>query len=86
MSSRKDAVMVVLGFVVHVLLAPFFFAAGLLVPGPVALALVAVWAALLVAAIVRRKQPRFVLSVPGIAALVWLVVVQGGSWIFGWTA
>jgi hypothetical protein len=81
-----DRVMVAVGFVVHVLLAPFFFASGLLVPGPVALVLVAVWVALLVAAIMRRNRPRFVLSVPGIAALVWLAVVQGGSWLFGWTA
>ena len=78
--------MVVVGFVVHVLLAPFFFASGLVVPAPLALGLVVVWVALLVAAIVRRKHPAFVLSVPGIAALVWFVVVQGGSWLFGWTA
>jgi hypothetical protein len=78
--------MAAVGFVVHVLLAPFFFASALLVPVPVALALIVVWVALLVAAVVRRRHPAFVLAVPAIAALVWLVVVQGGSWLFGWTA
>ncbi len=77
--------MVVLGLVLHVVLAPFFFAAGLVAPGPVVLLLIAVWLGLLVAAILRRRRPRFVLSVPAIDAVVWFVVVQGGSWVFGWT-
>jgi hypothetical protein len=78
--------MVAVGFVLHVLLAPFFFASALVVPVPVALALIVVWFVLLAAAIVRRNRPVFVLSVPGIAALVWFAVVQGGSWLFGWNA
>ena len=86
MSIRLGTVLVVVGLVLHVLLAPFFFAAGLLVPGPVVVLLVAVWIGLLVAAIQWRRRPRLVVAVPAVDAVVWFVVVQGGAWVFGWTA
>jgi hypothetical protein len=85
-NARLGVLAVIVGLVLHLLVAPFFFAAGLIVPGPVAVLLVAVWVGLLIAAVLRRRQPRFVLSVPVIDAAVWFLVVQGGSWIFGWTA
>lgn len=86
MNARLGFVLVVASLVLHLLLAPFFFAAGLLVPGPVALLLIAYWVGVLVVAILRRRQPRFVVLVPAIDAAVWFVVVQGGAWLFGWTA
>lgn len=86
MNARLEVLAVIVGLVLHLLVAPFFFAAGLLVPGPVVLLQVAAWVGLLIAAILRRRRPRFVLSVPVIDAAVWFLVVQGGSWIFGWTA
>ena len=86
MSSRLGMVLVVVGLVLHLLLAPFFFAAGLLAPLPAVVLLVAYWIGILVAAIYRRSQPRLVALVPVLDVVVWFVVVQGGAWIFGWTA
>jgi hypothetical protein len=86
MNPRLGMVLVVVGLVLHLAAAPFFFAAGLLAPGPVVLLMIAYWIGILVFAIFRRRQPRFVVLVPVIDAVVWFVVIQGGSWIFGWTA
>ncbi len=85
-STKARLVVVGLGFFLHLLVFFIFLSSGLLVPIPVVGLLLAIWLALLVFAVRWRKQPWRVLAIPGIAMLLWLVIVQGGSWVFGWTA
>ena len=70
----------------HVAVASLYLSSGLLVPWYAVALLFAIWIVLLVLAIRHRQRPAWVLATPFIAAAIWLVVVQGGSWIFGWTA
>jgi hypothetical protein len=78
--------MVVLGFVLHLVVGFFYLVSGLLVPGPGVALLLLLWIGMLAVQIVRRRQPKVVLGIPFIAAAVWFVVVEGGSRLFGWTA
>lgn len=85
-TSTKARPVIGLGFFLHLLVFFLFLVSGLLVPIPVVGLLLAIWLALLVLAVRWRKQAWRVLAIPGIAMLLWLVIVQGGSWVFGWTA
>ena len=74
------------GFFLLILLLGLYLVSGLLVP-PVAVAvLFAIWVALFILAIRWRKRPWHVVMIPAIGALAWFTIVQGGSWLFGWTA
>lgn len=76
----------IVGFGLHAIVGFFYLASGLVVPRPVVVVLVALWLALLAAMVIKRRQAWFVLGVPLAAAALWVVVVQGGSSLFGWTA
>jgi hypothetical protein len=84
--SVTGKVMVVLGFILHLVVGFFYLASGLLVPGPGVAFLLGLWIGLLVLQMMRRKRPKVVLAIPFIAAAVWFLVVEGGSRLFGWTA
>lgn len=84
--SGKARAAVVLGFALHVLLLWLYALSGLLVPPGAVLLLLVIWTGFLVLAIRWRRRAGRVLLVPFIALLTWLAIVQGGSWIFGWTA
>ena len=85
-TSIQARLVVGLGFFLHLLVFLIFLSSGLMVPIYVVGFLLAIWLALLVLAIRWRKQAWRVLAIPGIAMLLWFVIVQGGSWVFGWTA
>jgi hypothetical protein len=78
--------MVVLGFVLHLVVGFFYLVSALLVPGPGVALLLLLWIGMLAAQILRRRQPKVVLGIPFVAAAVWFAVVEGGSRLFGWTA
>ena len=84
--SGKGKAVLALGFLLHLILLFPYVASGLLVPAPIIGVLLAIWLALFALAIYWRKRPWRVLAIPGIAIIAWFTIVQGGSWIFGWTA
>ena len=76
-----------LGLAGHAVMLLWYAASGLVAPTWAVLALLVVWAVLLVAAIrLRRTRPALVPIVPLVAALVWLGAVSAGDAWLGWTA
>lgn len=86
MAEWGDRITTTVGFVLHVALLPFFVASGLVVPGAVAVALVAVWVVLLALAIKRRSDERWVFATPFVAGALLVVVPTLGELLFDWTA
>lgn len=85
-SRALHVVLLFLAFALHAVVGFFCLASGLVVPAPVVVLLLVAWLAMLAVLVVRRHQPWVALGVPFVAAALWVVVVQGGSVIFGWTA
>jgi hypothetical protein len=80
-------VLAVVAVVALLALAPFFLAAGLLAPAWAVAALVAIWVALLVLAVLWfRRHPWWVVPLPVVAALVWYGGISAGEALLGWTA
>jgi hypothetical protein len=69
-------------------LAPFFFASGLLAPLWGVVVVVAMWAALFALAIVLlvKRRPLWVLPVPLLAVGFWWLFLSLGGKFLGWTA
>lgn len=79
----------VLGFVLHVAVAVFPYAAsGLLAPAWGYVVLYGVWLGLLVYGVVlfRSRRERAVLLVPVCALAFWFVFMTFGDFVLGWTA
>jgi hypothetical protein len=75
-----------LGLAGHLALSIWYLASGLLAPGWAVAMLLAVWVALLVAAIVLlRRRPLAVPLVPLVGLLIWLLVISAGEAWLGWT-
>lgn len=86
MKPRAARTMVIAGFALHLVIGFFYLGAGLLAPPPAVAGLMAVWVALLVLAVVRRRHPWYVLATPFVAAAIWFVTLTIGDAFFGWTA
>jgi hypothetical protein len=81
---RAAAVVAMLALLV---LAPFFFAAGLVAPLWAVITLVAVWVALFVLGCLWwRRRPLWTLVLPVVALLVWWGGITAGETWLGWTA
>ena len=64
-----------------------YLASPLVVPYPAAFILWGVWMVGLVIAIRRSKSwPWAALITAGAALLFWVLFVQAGAWVFGWSA
>jgi hypothetical protein len=76
-----------LGVIGHAALFFWYAASGLVAPGWAVAALLVLWAALFVVAILlRRRRPALTPLVPLAAVALWFLVVSaGGAWL-GWTA
>ena len=68
-------------------LAPFFFAAGLMAPLWAVILLSAIWVTLFVLGCLWfRRRPLWTLPLPVVAVLVWLGGLTAGEALLGWTA
>ena len=77
----------VIGLVLYLAVGWLYLASGLVVPFPWLVGVWVIWAVgLLVLFRVFRASPRLTPLVPLAAVAVWVVVVQMGSWLLGWTA
>ncbi len=89
-NSEKSLVAMALGaagILFYLMLGVLYFASGLVMPYPWVFGMWAAWLAGLVAlARVFRMFPRWTPAVAVAALIIWFVVVQTGSWLFGWTA
>jgi hypothetical protein len=87
-NRKRAAVWVALAVAVplHLAIGFFYVTSGLVAPLWAVLLLLAIWLGLCIAGYRNRHKPLVVLAIPVVAALVWFVVVQGGSMLFGWTA
>ena len=75
------------GILLYLLTGWFYLASGLTVPQPWYLLLVGAWLAGWWAVVqVWRERRELTPLVAVAAAVLWLVVVQGGGWLFDWTA
>jgi hypothetical protein len=73
------AAMVVIGF--------FYLSSGLVAPLWAVIALLIIWAGLVVVGILWfRRHPLRVLMLPVIAVVVWFTVITLGERLLGWTA
>ena len=81
---RAAAVVAMLALLV---LAPFYFAAGLVAPLWAVVALVVLWLVLFVLGCLWwRRRPLWTLPLPVVAALVWWGGITAGETWLGWTA
>ena len=78
--------MLVVGYALLAVVAYFYLASGLVVPGPWLFILWAVMAVLILLAIRWWRRPALVLVLPFVAGLIWLAFVQGLGAVFDWTA
>lgn len=85
MSAAAWAALVV-AVPLHLAAGFFYMTSGLVAPLWAVLLLLLIWIGLAVAALRNKHRPLFVLLTPVVAAVVWFVVVQGGSVLFGWRA
>ena len=77
----------VTGLVLYLLVGILYLASGLVVDYPWVFGFWALWVAgFAPLAIVFRRSSAWTPAVPALALVVWVVLVQLGSWIFGWTA
>ncbi|HEX2053140.1 MAG TPA: hypothetical protein VHJ78_05350 [Actinomycetota bacterium] len=77
---------IVVALPLHLAAGFFYVTSGLVAPLWAVLLLLLIWVALGIAGFRNKHRPLYVLAVPVAAALVWLLIVQGGSTLFGWTA
>ena len=76
----------VLALAVLLVLAPFFFASGLMAPGWAVVTFVAIWLALFVTGCLWvRRHPLRVVPLPVVAAAVWFGGMSAGEAWLGWT-
>jgi hypothetical protein len=81
-----SVILTVVGFALLLVAGFFYLAAGLIVPGPWLYILWVIWILLFVYAVRNWQRPVRVLVTPLVAAVIWFLYAQGGSWLFGWTA
>ncbi len=76
------------GLLAHLGTLVWYAASGLLAPGWAVIALLVVWAALLVTAIVllRGSRPAYALIVPVASTVIWFAAISAGEAWLGWTA
>lgn len=77
-----------LAFTAMLVLAPFFFASGLMAPLWGVVAVVVMWAALFALAVVLlvKRRPLWVLPIPVVAVGFWWLFLSVGGKFLDWTA
>jgi hypothetical protein len=86
-TARSGGVPWWLGFVVHLLILPWFASTGLVAPGWAVAVLLAAWVVLLLVGLrLRTTRPLWMLAIPVLDVLVWFVLISAGDRWLGWTA
>ena len=85
--TKLSYVLAAVALAIMVVLAPFYFASGLMAPGWAVGVFIAIWIALFVLGCLWiRRKPLRVIPLPFVAAAIWLGGMSaGGAWL-GWTA
>ncbi|MGH2805921.1 MAG: hypothetical protein ACRDKT_01470 [Actinomycetota bacterium] len=86
MNPVLGTILVVLGFLLHLVAGFFYLVSGLVVPAPWLIILWILWIVLAAYAVRNRHHPWRVLGTPFVAGGLWFIYVEGGSRLFGWTA
>lgn len=77
----------IIGIGLYVLVGVLYIASGLVMPYPWVFGMWALWGTGFVVLIrVFRASPVWTPAVPVGAVVLWVVIVQLGSWLFDWTA
>ncbi len=85
--TRGGVVLGALALVFYLLVGWLYLGSGLVMPYPWAYGMWAIWVGgLYVLLRVFRRSPLWTPVVPVAAVVVWVTIVQLGSWLFGWTA
>ena len=86
-SSLGGVVVGAVGILLHLIVGWLYLGSALVMPYPWVYGMWALWIAGLVLLVrVFRRSPLWTPAVPVGALLAWVVIVQTGSWLFGWTA
>ena len=85
--TKLSYVLSAVALALMVVVAPFYFASGLMAPGWAVGVFVVIWIALFVLGCLWiRRKPLWVIPLPFAAAAIWLGGMSaGGAWL-GWTA
>jgi hypothetical protein len=77
----------VVGIALYLAVGVFYLGSGLVMPYPWVFGMWALWlCGLVVVARVFAESRKWTPVVPVLAMVLWVAIVQMGSWIFGWTA
>ena len=77
----------VVGMVLYLIVGLLYLASGLVVDYPWVFGMWALWLAGLFALIlVFKRAPAWTPAVPAAGLALWVLIVQLGSWLFGWSA
>jgi hypothetical protein len=84
--SAIGVVAAVVGFLLHLAVGAWVLVGGLIMPAWAVLAMVILWAGVLVLAIRWRRRPMLVLAAPLATLAIWFLVAWAGDTFLGWTA
>ena len=85
--SQIGGVLGVVGILAYLLVGLLYFGSGLVMPYPWVFGMWALWIGGIVGLIRAFQSARaWTLVVPVGALTLWVLIVQLGSWLFGWTA
>ena len=85
--SLISALFGIIGILLYAITGWLYLGTGLVVPYPWVFGMWAIWVAgVLVLVRVVKLSPAWTPAVPVAAIVVWVTLVQLGSWLFGWTA
>lgn len=85
--SLISALLGVIGILFYALVGWLYLGTGLVMPYPWVYGMWAIWVAgVLVLVRVVKRFPAWTATVPLAAVVIWVTLVQLGSWLFGWTA
>jgi hypothetical protein len=77
----------VIGALLYLAVGWIYLGSGLVMPYPWVYGMWAIWiAGLFVLIRVFERSQMWTSAVPIVAVVIWVVLVQLGSWLFGWTA
>ncbi len=87
MNARTATLLGILGILLYALIGVQYLGSGLVMPYPWVFGMWALWiGGFYVLIRVFRSSPAWTPLVPLVAIVMWVVIVQLGSWLFDWTA